>query len=178
MAELTTLARPYARAAFEYAKSKKDLAGWGEALTLSAAITTENTIVSILASPALTAEQKSAVYIEVCGDGLDGAQQNFIKVLADNNRLSLLGEIHDLFQLYKANQEKTVEVDVQSAYAIASSIEDKLKETLSEKLDREVNLHTSIDKTLIGGALIRAGDMVIDGSVRGRLAKLAEAMAS
>lgn len=176
MAELTTLARPYARAAFEFARAEKNLASWSEALGLVAAINEEVSIKKVLASPSLTAEQKSAAYIDVCGDSLSASQQNFLKVLSENKRLPLLDEIHNLFELYKANQEKSVEVDLQSAFAIDSDIEEKLKTTLSKTLDREVNLHTSIDKDLIGGALIRAGDTVIDGSVRGRLAKLAEAM--
>ncbi len=176
MAELTTLARPYARAAFEYARDQKDLSGWSAALGLAAAVADENSIRKVLASPSLTAEQKSTNYTEVCGDKLNAHQQNFIKVLAENKRLALLPEIFSLFELYKANQEKTVEVEVQSAYAIEDAVAQNLKKALSEKLDREVNLHTAINKDLIGGALIRAGDTVIDGSVKGRLNKLAEAI--
>ncbi len=176
MAELTTLARPYAKAAFEFARDQKDLASWSSALSLMAALTNENNIVKVLASPTLTPEQKSAMFVEVCGDKLNPTQQNFVRVLAENKRLSLSKEISELYELYKANQEKTVEVEVQSAFAIDDAIAEKLKNILSKKLDREVHLHTSINKALIGGALVRAGDTVIDSSVKGRLAKLAEAM--
>lgn len=176
MAELVTLARPYARAAFEYARDQKDLSGWSAALSLVAAITAEQTIAKVLTSPALTAEQKSKVYLDVCGDKLNAQQQNFIQVLAENKRLPLLAEIRQLFELYKANQEKTVEVDLQTAFAVEDAVAEKLKNALSKKLDRKVNLHTSINEDLIGGALIRAGDTVIDGSIRGRLAKLGEAL--
>lgn len=176
MAELTTLARPYAKAAFEYARAQKDLSGWSQALSLAAAITVEANVSKILASPSRTAEQKSQAYIDVCGDKLNAQQQNFIRVLAENKRLPLLGEISTLFEMYKANQEKTLDVDVQSAFEIDAAVTEKLKTALSQKLDREVKLQTTINKDLIGGALIRAGDTVIDGSIRGRLAKLGEAL--
>lgn len=176
MAELTTLARPYARAAFEFARDQKDLGGWSASLRLAAAVTADDTVALVLASPSMTAEQKSTAYITVCGDKLNASQQNFIKVLAENKRLPLLSEIFQLYELYKANQEKTVEVSVESAFAIDAALTEKLKKALGKKLDREINLVTAVNKDLIGGALIRAGDTVIDGSIRGRLAKLAEAM--
>lgn len=176
MAELTTLARPYAKAAFESALAAKQLQEWSDALALVSAVSSEDNMQAVLASPGQTSEQKSALFIEVCGDKLSPAQQNFIKVLADNKRLVLLPQISALFELYKANQEKSVEVNIASAFEISPELEQKLAKALSAKLDREVQLQTSIDKSLLGGALIRAGDTVIDGSVRGRLAKLAAAM--
>lgn len=176
MAELTTLARPYARAAFEFARDQKELGAWSVALKLVSAITAQKNFAEVLASPKLTASQKSQTYIDVCGDSLSTGQQNFIRTLASYKRLSLLPQISGLFELYKANQEKTVEVEVESAFAIDNALIEKLKQALSKKLDRAVNLQTSVDKNLIGGALIRAGDTVIDGSIRGRLAKLAEAI--
>ncbi len=176
MAELTTLARPYAKAAFEQARIATDLAGWSEALVLVAAVSQEENIQKVQTAPSLTAEQKSAMFLEVCGDKLNEKQQNFIKILSENKRLSLLPQVFELFELFKANQEKSVDVDVQTAFEISAELQDKLAQTLRKKLDREVTLQTSVDKNLLGGALIRAGDTVIDGSVRGRLAKLAEAM--
>ncbi|WP_045856365.1 F0F1 ATP synthase subunit delta [Teredinibacter purpureus] len=176
MAELTTLARPYAKAAFEAARNAKALTEWSEALTLAANVTGQDKVKSLLSSPNLTAEQKSASLVELCGDTLNDAQQNFISVLAENGRLSLLPQVQQLFELYKANQEKAVDVDIQSAFEMTSEIEEKLAKTLTAKLDRKVTLQTSVDKSLLGGAIIRAGDTVIDGSVRGKLAKLAEAM--
>lgn len=176
MAELTTLARPYAKAAFIAARDESDLAGWSKALATAAAVSQADRVQSILSAPNLTAEQKAKAFVAVCGDELSGKQQNFVQVLADNRRLALLPEISVLFELYKANQEKSLDVTVETAFEIDAALEKKLVEALSKKLDREVTLSTAVDKALLGGALIRAGDTVIDGSVRGRLAKLAEAM--
>ena len=99
-------------------------------------------------------------------------------VLAVNKRLSLLPEIYSLFAQYKANQEKTVDVEVVSAFDLADATRDKLAAVLGKKLEREVKVRTSTDRNLLGGVLIRAGDLVIDGSIRGRLNKLAAAMNS
>lgn len=176
MAELTTLARPYAKAAFIAARDASDLKGWSTALATAASVSQADRVQSILSAPNLTAEQKAEAFVAVCGEELSDKQQNFVHVLADNRRLALLPEISVLFDLYKANQEKSLDVSVESAFEIDAALEKKLVEALSKKLDREVTLSTAVDKALLGGALIRAGDTVIDGSVRGRLAKLAEAM--
>lgn len=176
MAELTTLARPYAKAAFEFARAQQDLASWQDALNQAALVAGNDAVESMLSSPSLTSAQKGQKFCELCGDALNGKQQNFVKVLAENNRLDLLPQVAELFELYKANQEKTVDVEVQTAFEISSDLEQKLAATLKAKLEREVALTTVVDKSLIGGALIRAGDTVIDGSARGRLAKLSEAM--
>lgn len=176
MAELTTLARPYAKAAFEFAREHKDLAGWQGALSQAALVAENDVVETLLSSPNLTSAQKGQKFSELCGDALNEKQQNFVKALAENNRVNLLPQVVELFELYKANQEKTVDVEVQTAFELSSELEQKLAATLKAKLDREVTLTTTVDKSLIGGALIRAGDTVIDGSARGRLAKLSEAM--
>ena len=176
MAELTTLARPYAKAAFESAVTAKALAPWQQALSLLAAVSTEAEVVLLLKAPSLTFEAKSKALIEICGDVLSQDQQNFVQILAENKRLALLPHISELFDHLKAQQEKSVDVEIMTAFAIDKALEDKLSSTLTKSLDREVSLKTSIDKSLLGGALIRAGDTVIDGSVRGRIAKLSEAM--
>jgi F-type H+-transporting ATPase subunit delta len=104
--------------------------------------------------------------------------RNFVSVLALNKRLGLLPEIHDQFVRFKANLEKSVDVEVISAFDLADAARDKLADVLGRKLERSVNVSTTTDSNLLGGVLIRAGDLVIDGSVRGRLNKLAEAMNS
>jgi F-type H+-transporting ATPase subunit delta len=178
MAELSTLARPYAKAAFEVARDKADLAGWSAQLATAAVVSRDAVIASILASPAYTAEQMADTVIGVCGDALVEDGRNFIQVLASNKRLPLLPEIQALFEQYKANQEKRVDVEVVSAFDLGAVTEQTLVEVLSKKLEREVKVDSTVDQSLIGGVLIRAGDLVIDGSVRGRLNKLAEAMNS
>ena len=178
MAELTTLARPYAKAAFEHALAGGKLQAWSDMLGLAAAVAQQDGISLLLASPALTTQHKGDAFADVCGENLDESARNFVHVLADNQRLSLLPEIHQLFELMKANQEKSIDVEVATAFPLSGELENKLAEALSAKLDRSVKVQSSVDETLLGGALIRAGDTLIDGSVRGRLAKLAEAMNS
>jgi F-type H+-transporting ATPase subunit delta len=176
MAELSTLARPYAKAAFEYAKEKGDLAGWSEQLSTVAAITVAEGMDAVLNNPSLTDAEQARILNEVCGDATGEAMKNFVSILADNKRLSLLPEISSQFELYKANQEKSVDVQVISAFDLADETVRRLADVLGRKLEREVKVSTATDSDLLGGVLIRAGDLVIDGSVRGRLNKLAEAM--
>jgi len=178
MAELTTLARPYAKAAFEFALAANQLQAWSEMLALAAAVAQQDGIGKVLGSPALTTEQKGSTFTDVCGDQLDDNARNFVLVLAGNQRLALLPNIRELFELMKANQEKTIDVAVTTAFELSDELENKLAEALSAKLDRNVKVRSELDKSLLGGAVIRAGDTLIDGSVRGRLASLAEAMNS
>ncbi len=178
MAELSTIARPYAKAAFEYARDSKQLAQWAEQLATAAAVVADKDLKVALNDPSLTATQQADILCDVCGDALGAQARNFIAVLAANKRLALLPEIYLLFAQYKANQEKTVDVEVISAFDLADTARDKLADVLGKKLERQVNLRTSTDSHLLGGVLIRAGDLVIDGTVRGRLNKLAAAMNS
>ncbi len=178
MAELSTLARPYAKAAFEYARENGALAPWSQQLAEVAVVTLDSAVGAALADPALTATQQAQTLCDVCGDALGEEMRNFVAILAENKRLALLPEIYTLFEQHKANQEKSVDVEVISAFEMADAIKAKLAEVLGKKLEREVKVSTSTDKDLLGGVLIRAGDLVIDGSVRGRLNKLTEAMNS
>ncbi len=178
MAELSTIARPYAKAAFEYARDSKQLPQWAEQLATAAAVAADKGLQAALNDPALTAEKQAGILCAVCGDALGDQARNFIAVLAANKRLSLLPEIYSLFAQYKANQEKSVDVEVISAFDLADAARDKLAEVLGRKLEREVKVRTTTDRNLLGGVLIRAGDLVIDGSVRGRLNKLAAAINS
>ena len=178
MAELTTLARPYAKAAFEHAQAQQQLANWSAMLGLAAAVSQDDTMQRLLKAPRLTSAQKADTFIDVCGEKFDAQAQNFIRVAAENDRLQLLPEISSLFDLYKAEQEKSVDVEVTSAFALNQEQQDKLAKVLSARLSREVRLHATEDASLIGGVVIRAGDLVIDGSVRGKIAKLAEALKS
>lgn len=176
MAELTTLARPYARAAFDQAKSEKSLDSWSKSLAVMGAISAHDKVDGMFSSPSLTSEQKSDTLIELCGSDLGAHQKNFVRALAENKRLALLGDISKLFELYKAEHEKSVDVEVHTAYEISDELSKKLVTSLTKTLDRDVSLNTVIDKDLIGGVVIHAGDTVIDNSVRGRLAKLSEAL--
>jgi F-type H+-transporting ATPase subunit delta len=131
-----------------------------------------------LLSPALTATQQSETLINLCGDELSPTVHKLIIVLAENKRLTLLGEISELFAALKAAQEKTVDVELSTAFELNQEVVNKITQALKTRLNREIKLLTRVDKNLIGGAVIRAGDTVIDSSVRGKLTKLAEAMNS
>ena len=174
MAELSTLARPYAKAAFEYARAGGTLTDWSRQLSLASAIVADEGVSRVLGDPALTSEQQAQVLIDLCGDELGSEGCNYVHILAENKRLSLLPEIASLFDQLKAAAEKSV----YTAFELAEGTEQKLAQVPTQKLEREVKVDTNVDKNLIGGVLIRAGDLVIDGSVRGRLDKLAEAMNS
>ena len=178
MAELSTLARPYAKAAFEFAADAGDLQGWSTSLATAGAVAQQPAVVKLLSSPSSTAAQQAAAVIEICGDALSATGQNFIAILSENRRLQLLPQISHQFGIMKANREKAVEVDVVAAHEIDADQQQQLSDALSAKLERKVNMQVSLDKSLLGGAVIRAGDTVIDGSIRGRLTKLAESLNS
>ena len=178
MAELITLARPYAKAAFEVALDAGALDKWSGMLALSAAVSGDSGVSGVLSSPSLSSEQVADAFIGVCGDELDEKGKNFVHLLAENKRLVLLPEISTLFDNLKANQEKSVDVEITTAFEISSEVSNKLAQALKDRLQREIILATSVDQSLIGGAIIRAGDNVIDSSVRGKLSKLAESMNS
>jgi F-type H+-transporting ATPase subunit delta len=178
MAELSTLARPYARAAFEYAAQAGELQSWSDSLSTAGSVAQQSNVVDLLSSPSVTAQQQATALIQICGDALDEKGQNFLTVLSENHRLQLLPEISLQFDILKANREKAVDVELVAAHELDAEQQQKLSEALSAKLERKVNMQVSLDKSLLGGAVIRAGDLVIDGSIRGRLAKLAESLHS
>ncbi|MGC6481317.1 MAG: F0F1 ATP synthase subunit delta [Porticoccaceae bacterium] len=178
MAELSTLARPYAKAAFEYAVDAKGLQGWSDSLALAASVAQQPSVEELLSSPSATAVEQAGAVQDICGDALATACQNFISILSENRRLQLLPHISQQFETMKANLEKAVDVDIVAANDLDAAQQQTLSDALSAKLERKVNLQVSLDKSLLGGAIIRAGDTVIDGSIRGRLTKLAESLNS
>ena len=178
MAELTTLARPYARAAFEHALAGNALEEWAAALATAAAAAVEPKAARLIASPGMSAADKAEALIGVCADALSAEGRNFVRILAENKRLALLPQVYELFLALKAQQEQSVDLEVTSAFEIGEDEAARLAEVMGQKLNRAVNITTSVDKSLIGGVVIRTADVVIDGSVRGRLAKLSEAMNS
>jgi len=176
MAELTTVARPYAKAAFQYALEQGQLADWSSMLGFAAAVVSNKEIAAALSNPKATAEQRAEIVTKVCADQLNEQGKNFVTLLAKNDRLAAFPEISEIFEVLKSEQEKSVDVDIASAYELNTAQQEKIAAALKNKLGREVNISTSVDSSLLGGVIIRAGDMVIDGSVKGKLAKLAEAI--
>lgn len=178
MAELKTLARPYARAAFEYANEHSKLSEWDAVLADMAAVCSDAKVSILLSDSSHSAEQKSALLCQLLGDDLPQGMANFIAVLSEQKRLSLTPEIAELFSALKAQREESVDVLVHSAYELSDTQKTQLENTLKKTLERQVELTCDVDSSLIGGVLINANDMVIDASVRGRLAKLAESLNS
>lgn len=178
MAEPITLARPYAKAAFQVALDKDDLGSWANMLRLIAVIAKDEKVATILSSPVYTSTQQAEIVLDLCGDELNEGGQNFIRVLAENHRLPLISEIVEIFEALKASQEKSIDVEITTAYEISVEATDNLARALKTRLQRKINLQSRVEKSLIGGAIIRAGDTVIDSSLRGKLNKLAEAMNS
>ena len=176
-AELATIARPYARAAFASALDVTDgLDTWSRMLALLAAALSENVIREALDNPILSGEDEAKLLITMFGDDLNDGAKNFIGVLAEYDRIELLPEIADMFALLKANHEKTMDIEVTSAYEVSEAEKVVLSEALQRKLQRSINLETSVDATLLGGVVIKAEDTVIDSSVRGKLEKLSHAL--
>jgi F-type H+-transporting ATPase subunit delta len=178
MAESITLARPYAKAAFQVALAANELGAWSSALKLLASVSAVDKVRKKLLAPALTAEQQADTLIDICAGELLPATQNLVRLLAENKRLTLFGEISELYEALKTNQEKTIDVELSTAFELNQDVVKKITQALKTRLNREIKLQTRVDKYLIGGAVIRAGDTVIDSSVRGKLTKLAEAMNS
>lgn len=177
MTERVTIARPYAKAVFKLAQSQKRLPQWSEALGIAAAVVADARVGALLSSPEVSAEQLAGLVSEVGGEHLDEQARNLIATLAANRRLGYLPEIADRYEQLRAEAERTVEVTVTSAVELSAAQKNHYAEALAKRLGREVHLSCQTDPELLGGAVVRAGDLVIDGSVRGGLAQLAAAIA-
>jgi len=178
MAESTTIARPYAKAIFEHALKEKQLAQWSEQLLGLAQAVLDPQVSQFIGNPATTVAQHSELLKSVCSSEKNSTLNNLIDLLATNKRLMLLPEIKPLFEVHRAEQEKTLEVQVVSFSEVSAAQQKELIKSLSERLGREVSLNIRIDANLLGGAVIQAGDLVIDGSVRGKLNKLSTGLAA
>jgi len=172
MSSLTTLARPYAKAAFELARSDDKLADWDEMLSAVAIATTDEVMANWLLSPHSTAEKAVEIIVETLGADVDPRFQGFLGVLASNDRLSLCSEISRMFEQLRADAEKRLQVRVVSAVALQDADTERMRSALAIRFDREITLNNEIDSDILGGAIIYAGDQVIDGSILGRLKRL------
>ena len=173
MAEYTTSARPYARAVYARATETSSVESWGEALALLAAVATDASMQEILDKPQLSKEQKGEILLKVLSDKLNQQQQNLVRLMAENGRLRALPEVAHQFEIYRADAEGKVDAEVISAFALTSEQERAITEMLKSKLGRDVSITTSTDESLIGGVVIKAGDTIIDGSMKSQLESLA-----
>ncbi|HIK75016.1 MAG TPA: F0F1 ATP synthase subunit delta, partial [Alcanivorax sp.] len=174
----TTIARPYAKAAFLFAKEQNGLAEWEQMLGLAAAVAQDATMRAYLDQPELDSETQAKAIADVCGDELNESARNFIAQLADNKRLALLPTIFMLFHELLAEDQRIIDVELIAPFELEDAETDSLVAALKKRLGQDVQVSTSVDESLIGGVLVRAGDTVIDGSVRGRLNRLAEQLNS
>jgi F-type H+-transporting ATPase subunit delta len=178
MADRTTIARPYARAAFEQAKGENRLTEWNEVLAVVAGVVRDERVQGLLGSPHVTTDELAQLVIDSAGPRLGEHGSNFVHTLANNRRLGYLPEIAALFNEMKDAAEGVVDVTVTSAAPLDSEQQKSLSSALARKLKREVRLHCQLDPSLIGGAVLRAGDLVIDGSLRARLDRIAHTLSA
>ncbi|MCK5382436.1 MAG: F0F1 ATP synthase subunit delta [Gammaproteobacteria bacterium] len=176
MAEAITVARPYAQAAFQFASAQQALKDWSEMLSLLAAVADDAGMRKLIDSPHVTETQLADLFIQVAGDNINERCANFVRVLAANGRLQLFPEIAALFEIQRRAAEGTVEAEMISAFPASESQQAAVIASLRKRLGREIELSCSTDADLLGGAIIRAGDLVIDGSVRGKLQRLGTAL--
>lgn len=177
MSQAITTARPYAQAAFDEAQKLADLKGWSEML-LSLAEAVENAEVrAVISSPRVSNAQVESLMDALLGGQAKPQQRNFVRLLVESQRLEVLPEIAALFEVLRAEAEKTVNVVVDSAFELSAAQQDKIVSSLKKRMGREIKLTCKVNKELLGGVVIRAGDQVIDGSARTRLSEMANALA-
>ncbi|TBR36536.1 MULTISPECIES: F0F1 ATP synthase subunit delta [Dyella] len=175
MAQAITLARPYARAAFEVAHAAGSLAAWSQALSFAALVAKDSRVADLGTDPRVTHEQLVALHLPQ-GMGSDTPFAKFLGELAANRRMALLPEIADLFEELKRESESQLLVKVTSAMALDAAQSEQLKASLKRRFKRDIELETQVDASLLGGVVIDTGSEVIDGSIRGRLQRLSGAL--
>jgi F-type H+-transporting ATPase subunit delta len=177
MSQAITVARPYAQAAFDEAQKLGELKSWSEMLHTAAVAVAQQDMQSIIKSTKVNASQLNSLVLAVCGDKLAATAQNFLKLLVENKRLGVMPEILNMFEMLRAEAEKSVDVVVTSAFELNDAQKQKIAAALKVRMGREIKLSCEINRELLGGVVIRAGDKVIDGSARTRLSELAVALA-
>ena len=179
MADFETAARPYARAIFELAQDESKLQQWQDGLQLAASIAADDDVQLLLHRPAMLASDLAELFLSViaaAGVEVDADFGNLVKLLAENGRLRALPAIATVFETLKQEAEGKIEVRVRSAQELSAEQQEKIASSMAKRLGKEVSLTTEIDENLIAGAIVTAGDLVIDGSASGRMDKLTLAL--
>jgi F-type H+-transporting ATPase subunit delta len=176
MSEYASLARPYVRAVFDVARTEGDLAAWSDQLALLAAVTGDPRLKELDGHPRIGRDRFGELIIDICGDALSPKARNLVRLLAHNRRLAACGEISSQYERLRAEAENTIEAEIESASEIDDERKARIAQALQAKLGRAVSLTCTTNPELIGGAVIRTGDWVYDGSVREQLEKMAAAM--
>jgi len=173
MSDFTTAARPYAKAVYDIADENKTLDSWGDALANLANVISDSQMSELLDNPELGNIQKGELLIQVLGDNLTEQQQNLVKLMAENGRLKLMPDVLEQFEVARAKAENKIEAEVISAFELSAEQSSELVNTLKNKLGCDITLTVTIDKSLIGGVIIKAGDTIIDASMKSQLDSLA-----
>lgn len=176
MADKATLSRPYARAAFGFAREHGCLPQWSELLAAASAVVSDPRVARLLGDPRVTSDDLVSLIAAAAGPEADRHAGNYLRVLAHNRRLALLPDIAAQYETLRAEAEGVVDVELVAALPVEPAQFERLAQALRHRLQRDVRIKTRVDASLIGGAVVRAGDLVIDGSLSGRLARLATAM--
>jgi F-type H+-transporting ATPase subunit delta len=176
MAEPSTIARPYAEAAFKLADAQGKLADWSAALANLAGVAGDVRIRTAIGDPNLPAAKVAGLFISILQGKLTGETENFVRVLAENGRLDVLGEIRSQYEALKNEREGVVEAEVYTAFEMDAAQTADLVARLEKNTGRKVRAKVSVDKSLIGGVKVVIGDKVIDGSARAQLAALETAL--
>lgn len=176
MAEPSTVARPYAEAAFKLADEKGELAKWSEMLAALAAVADDERVQRAVADPNLSDAKVAGLFISILSGKLSGDADNFVRVLAQNDRLTLMPEIRAQFEALKNEREGVIEAEVQSAFELSDAQLNDLVQRLEKKTGRKVRAKVNVDRELIGGVKVVLGDKVIDGSARAQLGALETAL--
>lgn len=178
MAEASTLARPYARAIFNVATTDDSFNTWSDTLSLLKEIVSNQSVQVIIGNPDIEIPQIISFFTDICKEGLDDKGINFLKIAAENGRLDLIPEIADSFNILQAERGGNIEAQIISAYAVNAAQKKSIAAALEKRFGREVSIKTKIDKSLLGGIIIHAGDVVIDGSVKTQLEKITHSLLS
>ena len=170
-------ARPYAIAAFKQAQEEGDSGRWSQMLELLAMVSNDASMKGLIANPKVSSAQLASLIIDVCGDALSETGRNFVRVLAENQRLASASDIASEFEFERARAERRSDVEVVSAYELTAAQQNDINVAMTSRLGTKVDISVAVDPELIGGVIIRCGDMVIDSSIRGRLAQLTQTLA-
>ena len=176
MADSSTQSRPYAIAAFKQASEENQVKQWSEMLALLEQVVGDATMKGAIANPRVNREQLAALIIDVCGDALSDTGKNFVRVLTEYGRLDSIPDVRAIYEQRRAELEGRSQVHVRSAYELDDAQRQTIAQSMAKRLGGEVDLTVEVDDSLIGGMVIRAGDSVIDGTLRGRLAQLGQTL--
>lgn len=177
MAELATIARPYAEAVFRLAKQSNAVPAWSDQLALLAGVYEDPQMQKAMANPKVTSAEVERLLLAICGDRIGGDARNLVQLLVHNRRLPVLAEIRDHFEELRLQDEGKVDAKISSAFPMDDAQRNQVVNLLSTRFKRKINATVTVDPELIGGVKVEVGDKVWDASVRGRLQTMAATLA-